>query len=505
MKSLSRTTIVLLAGAALVAVPAARAQFAFDPRNLGLRDPDTVVKFSLSPPGARSLALGGAFLALADDATAAYTNPAGLTNLTVGGSEVTVELRRNEFRNSFVDRGHYSTHPDEFGPHVTNRGLDFEGPGILRGEAKSATSGMSFLSFAYVLPRGLTLAFYRHELGNFATAFQTQGPFNDDRPGICPSNAVLPNGVCRFRITPRQTTTDLKIVNFGLSGAFAFELPPLKGMESNLSIGAGVSYYDLKLFGSDKAYDLDRFIAHDSPDSRQPGGFYGPPDYSRDNLFFDTEERGDDDAFGINLGFLWKLGKQQHWSIGGVYRKGPHFATRQTFEVCTLQGTGTPRANLCEPFEVPRPVLTVPDVIGLGFAYRTAEGKTKLLLDLNRVRYSQRLIDFTKGIDPFLVDPKDFRIKDADQLHLGVERTVLVVESLFVGTARFGAWREPFHELEYLGTEGDLAAAIDRPKKAEIHYSAGFGLVIKEDYQIDFAADLSDPNNTYSFSLVKFF
>ena len=40
------------------------------------------VQFSFAPPGARSMALGGAFLGLADDATAAYANPAGLTTGT---------------------------------------------------------------------------------------------------------------------------------------------------------------------------------------------------------------------------------------------------------------------------------------------------------------------------------------------------------------------------------------------------------------------------------------
>ncbi len=38
-------------------------------------------RFSLSPAGARALGLGGAFVAVADDATAADSNPAGLTQL----------------------------------------------------------------------------------------------------------------------------------------------------------------------------------------------------------------------------------------------------------------------------------------------------------------------------------------------------------------------------------------------------------------------------------------
>ena len=38
-------------------------------------------RFNMINPGARSLALGGAFISLADDATAAQANPAGLSYL----------------------------------------------------------------------------------------------------------------------------------------------------------------------------------------------------------------------------------------------------------------------------------------------------------------------------------------------------------------------------------------------------------------------------------------
>jgi hypothetical protein len=47
--------------------------------------------FSLANPGARSLGLGGVFVALADDATAALADPAGLVQLTE--PEVSVEGR----------------------------------------------------------------------------------------------------------------------------------------------------------------------------------------------------------------------------------------------------------------------------------------------------------------------------------------------------------------------------------------------------------------------------
>src|SRR6187549_3453479 len=49
------------------------------------------LQFSFGNPGARSLGMGGAFLGLADDATAAEANPAGLTILRK--AEFSIEAR----------------------------------------------------------------------------------------------------------------------------------------------------------------------------------------------------------------------------------------------------------------------------------------------------------------------------------------------------------------------------------------------------------------------------
>jgi hypothetical protein len=61
------------------------------------------IQFNFSTPGARSLGLGGAFIGLADDATAAFTNPAGLTALS--RPEVSIEGRRWKYTNIFTDGG----------------------------------------------------------------------------------------------------------------------------------------------------------------------------------------------------------------------------------------------------------------------------------------------------------------------------------------------------------------------------------------------------------------
>ena len=506
---------------------AAWAQFPFP---VETRDPATAVKFNLSTPGARSLAMGGAFLGLADDATAAYTNPAGLTNLTLGGSEVAVEVRQARFTSSFADRGHYNTtaglptFPTQIGQDTVD--------GLQLGEARSETSGLSFLSFGYVLPRGLVLAVYRHELGNFRNAFDSEGPFNDDFclpfvpsfPGQEPPD-TFPGSDCElYRVLPLRSRLDLEIVNYGLSMALAFDFP-LGGLESSLSLGLGLSYYEAELSRLSEVFDLCGFDQFDDDEDdmvctgnpfrrRLPGGFFGPADFSPDNSRSQTTEAGKDEAFGLNLGFLWKLGREQRWSIGGVFRQGPEFDTEVDPGPRLVLNEDGDGLVLIDPGIEPGK-LTVPDVIGVGVAYRSAEGKTKITVDANRVRYSQTLVDFTSDSAVF---PEDFDLQDVDQFHLGLERTILVVESLFVGSARFGAWYEPFHEPVYvacLGPEGpegdfcdgDLDAAIrqGRPTDDEIHLSAGLGLVIKEDYQIDMAVDVSDPVTTVSFSLVKFF
>ncbi len=59
------------------------------------QDPASLFQFRLSNPGARSLGFGGAFAALADDATAAYANPAGLVQLV--DPEISAELRITVF------------------------------------------------------------------------------------------------------------------------------------------------------------------------------------------------------------------------------------------------------------------------------------------------------------------------------------------------------------------------------------------------------------------------
>ncbi|MBU0482679.1 MAG: hypothetical protein KKG47_16420 [Proteobacteria bacterium] len=100
---------------------------------------DPNIDLSFSNPGARANAMGGAFIGVADDATAAYTNPAGLTILTQ--TEASVEVKSAE---------------------ITTR-IRQEDQTIL--ELNNSTDGVSFLSYAK--PSGKsTFALFRHEFIN---------------------------------------------------------------------------------------------------------------------------------------------------------------------------------------------------------------------------------------------------------------------------------------------------------------------------------------------------
>ncbi len=106
------------------------------------------------------------FVALADDATAAFANPAGLVQLN--RPEVSIEGWLWSYATPFTEGGRI------FGP-PTGIGLDTT-PGLRTGISSDALSGLSFLSLVY--PKGpASLAVYRHQLANFKAASMTDGLF----------------------------------------------------------------------------------------------------------------------------------------------------------------------------------------------------------------------------------------------------------------------------------------------------------------------------------------
>jgi long-chain fatty acid transport protein len=100
-------------------------------------------------PGARSIGLGGAFAAIADDATAAFANPSGLVQIL--RPEISVELRGT---------------------------VSISGIGAPFGD-EAAVSGLGFFSFVYPARRW-ALALYSHQLASLDLILVDVHPFNSE-------------------------------------------------------------------------------------------------------------------------------------------------------------------------------------------------------------------------------------------------------------------------------------------------------------------------------------
>ncbi len=433
--------IVLLLAAAVPAAPAA-GQAA------------TTVELSFSNPGARSLGLGGAFVALADDATAAFANPAGLVQLVE--PEVSVEGRAWSYSTPFTRSGRVLGLP-------TGIGIDTE-PGIGRARSQADLSGLSFLSVV-VPKRNWCFAFYRHQLANFEFALETQGLF-----------ASLGNAL--FRIPDRRGRTDLEITADAVSVGYR--------VSEDLSLGVGLSYFDVRLRLREDQYSFDEntFDSFFAENSFLPG-----------RLVQSTEAASDDQDLGLTAGFLWRFSGL--WSLGGFLRQAPEVDLEFGL-VAGPDSRGPPPGTSIRgsaPF-------AFPDVYGIGIAYRSADGRVTASLEWDRVEYGT-LFDSLKGLERVVegVVVDDF-VVDGSEIHMGAEYAFLASTPLLA--VRFGVWHDPDHQFRSGSPDQPFDRALLPRGNGELHVAVGFGVKL-ERFQIDLGADFSDLRDTVAVSAIYSF
>ena len=407
----------------------------------------TTVEFSFSNPGARSLGFGGAFVALADDATAAFANPAGLIQLTE--PEVSIEVRSWRYTSPYTTGGRAAGQP-------TGLGIDTVA-GPLRGESTADLTGLSFISLVYPA-HTWSFTFYQHQLMNFELTQETQGLFADS--GIAgTARSPIERGLFDFEIATRALAAGYRV-------------------SDRLSLGLGVSYFD-----PSSHFVGDEFL----PDDDTLESFFATasflPDRQSHHFVAETPE-GD---WGMAAGFLWSVARD--WKLGGVYREGP----KLEFEVTLTAGPLHPDLSPGERIVLGFSPWQFPDVYGLGLSYRSPDGHWTAGFEWNRVEYST-VID---SLDPELKSPGD-ALDDANELHLGGEYAFFVSTS--VVAVRLGAWLDPDHQVRN-DTAGPLTQAELIPGDDQPHFAAGFGLAF-EKFQIDLGVDLSERRDTASLSAI---
>src|SRR5687768_8952389 len=230
------------------------------------------IQFDFLNPSARSLALGSAFVGLADDATAALVNPAGLIQLT--RKEISIEGRFRNLEQPFLVGGRLSGQPK-------GEGQDTVAGPVFETIADSA-AGLGFASYVY--PRGrFRAAVFRHELIRVEQDFISRGVFQ---------NRGFDNRDSAFDGL-RTVTVD----TYGASAAV--EAGPVW-------IGAGLLVHDFSL-----GFEFDRYVAVE---------FSGVPDPQRSIFHFSQE--GDETSIGAVVGVLVPMSTAK---LGVSYKRAPRF------------------------------------------------------------------------------------------------------------------------------------------------------------------------------------
>jgi long-subunit fatty acid transport protein len=479
--------LTLLAGCLLAAPTLGRAQ--------NTNDVNAGIQFDFSLPGARSLAMGGAFVAVADDATAAYSNPAGL--IVLSRPELSAEGRAWGFTTSSLSSGHAFGLPSRLGIDTV--------AGVERRSFDSDASGPSFFSFVY--PRGRwAVAVFAHQLTRFNTRKQIQGPFfscsggyrgTNPQPPFCELDARAAGVDREF---PKQQNMDLNIRSAGASVAYR--------IGDRLSLGVSGLVYGFEIDSRNRVFAARDELHYSEPSFAFP-----------ENLELEATQAGTDRAFAFTLGLLWQASNRL--SFGASYRQGPRF----NFEMTTTIGDAHPcvgakwtrwpdacaerlEPGLVAAWDGENP-FKVPDTWAVGLAFRPVETLT-LSFEYDRTQFSQ-LIDELG--DPARPSPQEseavlqrIELDDSNRFRFGLEYLKLFKKRILA--LQLGAWYDPEHQMRFEADDPETgypaprwAVLFPRGENAW-HLTAGVGFVFSEHLQLDSAFDWSDPTRTVSVSVV---
>lgn len=443
------------------------------------------LQFTFGNPGARALGMGGAFIGLADDASAAEANPAGLTILRK--PEVSIELR------NFVETQSYTT-SGTF-PNIVRTDFDHH----------SKAAVVSFASVVYPI-KNFTVGAYFHEplnnTGGGAVA-PTRDPFTNVLTPLpdffLPSERIPGTNDVRFTggpitraeclqrrlelndpfacvqsvIDPFFSVLQTRQRTFGISGAWQ--------VHPKFSIGATIRHQRFEEFASTFRYTSNFVLKHVVVQSTAR---------ITDSGEIDLREETDTT---FTAGFKWT--PLDILSVGGVYKKGAQYDAPLLYADANTGGDFIQLATTS---------FHMPDVAGLGVSVRPIPSLT-INADAVRVTYSNLVdqfaatgADVTGLDDPFIAD-------DVTELRFGAE--YLFATKIPVAL-RAGYWQEPAHSVTWNGPMNHpdfVSEALLFPAgEDQEHYTIGAGLAWPR-FQIDIAYDTSDNYKVGSVSMVTRF
>jgi len=404
------------------------------------------LRFNLVNPGARSLALGGAFVSLADDATAAVANPAGLSYL--GKNEYFFEIRA-------VDYAAVSTITSETLP------ADIE-TFVATGSDLADTVSPSFLSVVIPFTKQKTrwtLGVSRQELVKLENSTVSGFAFTFAEPGV-----VLVDG---------SGFIDVEVVNYNVSGGMR--------IGDHFAFGAtvGLSLLDLRSEVNNLIVDTNANLTE--------------CEILEPTLSLRTSSNDSDTDYTFGLGMTYR--PDEKLGLGAVYRRSPRFSV----PLHVVPGT-----DPCLPDrsaeEIPN-TFELPDSFGIGGHWRPNERLT-WAFDVEYIWYTNLLNGYVAGLNVLTGSDASFTVDDGIDIRTGVEYIFFTKKGLPLAL-RGGVFSESDNTIraESTGTESFATEEVFSGRGSQMHGTIGLGLNWKR-IKVDMAADFADSDNEYVVSVI---
>ena len=432
------------------------------------------LQFNFGNPGARSLGMGGAFLGLADDASAAEANPAGLTILRK--PEVSIEIRNYVEQQTFTTTG---TYPDltrtDFNHYSQRVPITFASAVY---PYKNATFGLYYhealrnQGSGQVIPiRNEFSGAVTADVPNFYLAKGGTAPVTRDQC-IAINVAAKDDFAClQYTILPFLSALDVTERTFGLAGAYKI---------GKFSFGGTVRYQRFNetafTFRVTPDFDFSSISVQGTSDIRE-----------------NSDKAKDVSDVTFTAGVKWA--PNDRFSAGAVYKQGarykaPTFAANEETNFDFVKVSDT--------------TFHIPDIFGAGVSIRPIPVLT-VNVDAVRVKYSNLVDNFVSINETVREIDNAYKANDVTELHVGAEYFFATKIPLAV---RVGWWHDPAHSIEYRGplsTPDRVAAAILYPHgESQNHRSIGAGLAWPR-FQVDAAYDTSPHYKVASVSMVARF
>ncbi len=446
------------------------------------------LQFNFSNPGARALGMGGAFLGLADDASAAEANPAGLTILR----KTEVSLEGRNFRNAqkvFTSGSFPNLQEEEFSSFSRNVELSFASVVVpIKDFAIAAYyhQPISYDNGAAVLPQYDNRGRLIRQVPNF---YLTRG--NPTGTGTTVSRRECetlrnadPSSCFEIVTLPFLSAVSVALKTAGISGAWKI---------GSFSLGAGVRYQQFRETALTTRY-------FDNGGDLQISSVV-----VQGTLNDDGDVQYEEDLTGI-AGFKWEITEKV--SVGGSYKQGPSFSA-PVFK----------KDFLADRFLQDQDVkFHAPDVAGLGISVRPLSALT-VNADAVYVTYSNLTDDFRAANTAIAILENPYESKDVVEYHAGAEYFFTTKIPIAI---RAGWWRDPAHSIEYVGPttcndqrvrpEDRLLCSAIRVNQSILfpagedqnHFSIGVGLSWPR-FQLDAAYETSSRFKVGSLSMVTRF